>query len=137
MAEMHSAQLVRQYIEEVWNRGDLESLARLTTPAFTYQLASQPARDRAAFGEFLQSMRQAFPDWRVEIGQLVASPAAVAARWHGRATHQGPFRGIPPTGRTINVSGINLYSIEHGKIAAEWEQMDSLGMLQQLGVLPG
>ena len=47
-----------------------------------------------------------------------------------------PFQGIPPTGTEVEVSGINVYVIEAGKIAQEWEQMDSFGMLQQLGVLP-
>lgn len=51
-------------------------------------------------------------------------------------THQGPFYGLPPTGRQIKASGINIYRIVGGKVDAEWEQTDSLGMLQQLGALP-
>jgi steroid delta-isomerase-like uncharacterized protein len=128
--------LVRRYIEGVWNRGDLASLRALTSPNFEYRLGSQPARDREALSRFLTETREAFPDWSVEIDQIIAGPLAAAARWHGRVTHRGPFRGIPPTGRTIAVTGMNMYQIDQGKIAAEWEQTDSLGMLQQLGALP-
>jgi steroid delta-isomerase-like uncharacterized protein len=129
--------LVLRYIEGVWNQGDLAQLRELTVPGFTYHLGGQAPRDRDEFGQFIALTREAFPDWRVEIDQTVAEPAAVAVRWHGRVTHRGPFRGIAPTGRTITVTGINVYTIEQGKIAVEWEQTDSLGMLQQLGVLAG
>jgi predicted ester cyclase len=46
------------------------------------------------------------------------------------------FTASPPTGKRISVCGFNYYMIEDGKILQEWEQMDSLGMLQQMGVLP-
>jgi predicted ester cyclase len=51
-------------------------------------------------------------------------------------THLGIFQGIPPTGKQITVSGINIYHAVDGKVTAEWEQTDSLGMLMQLGVPP-
>ena len=57
--------------------------------------------------------------------------------WAGTVTHEGDFRGIPATGRRIQVSGINMYRVEDGRIGAEWEQMDSIGMLQQMGVVGG
>lgn len=132
----HAESLVRGYIERVWNQGDATALGELTAPGFKYNLGGQPARDRSGFEEFLAAMRQAFPDWRVQIDQVVVGTEAVAVRWHGQVTHEGSFRGIAPTGRTIRVVGINVYTIEDGLIATEWEQTDSLGMLQQIGVLP-
>lgn len=126
--------LVARYIEEVWNQGDLASLDALTAPGFEYRLGGQPPRDRAAFAEFLAQTRTAFPDWRVEPDHIIADPEGVAVRWHARATHRGRFHGILPTGRTIRVTGINLYAIEQGRIASEWEETDTLAILQQLGV---
>jgi steroid delta-isomerase-like uncharacterized protein len=128
--------VVRRYVERVWNNGDLTVLAETTTPTFRYFLGGQPSRDRAALAHFIAMTRAAFPDWRVEIDQVIAGSQAAAVRWHGQVTHRGPFRGIPATGRRITVTGINLYTIEAGQVAEEWEQTDSLGMLQQLGVLP-
>jgi len=133
---VNAESLVRRYIEDVWNRGDLASLERLTVPSFTYQFGGQAGRDRGDFARFIEATRQAFPDWRVEVDQTIVEPSAVAVRWHGRVTHLGSFRGVPPTGRTITVTGINIYTVQDGKIATEWEQTDSVGMLQQLGVLP-
>ncbi len=128
--------LVRRYIDGVWNQGDPAALAALTTESFAYRLGGQPPLDRAAMQAFVGMTRAAFPDWRVEIAEMIAEPHAVAVRWEGEVTHAGPFRGIPPTGRRIAVSGINVYRIRDGRIDTEWEQTDSLGMLRQLGVLP-
>jgi steroid delta-isomerase-like uncharacterized protein len=128
--------LVTNYIEEVWNNADFAALDDLTGTTFAYHLGGQPPRDKAAMRQFLQAVHASFPDWRVQIQTIVAEENTVAVRWNGRVTHQRVFQGIPPTGKQITVSGINLYRIEDGVISQEWEQMDSLGMLGQLGVLP-
>ncbi len=126
--------VVRRYIDQVWNGGDVVALEELTVPDFTYSLAGQPPKDRTSMVGFLRETRTAFPDWRVEIDDLIVEGGLAAVRWHGKVTHRGPFRGIPATGRVIDVSGINVYRVSDGRIAAEWEQTDSLGMLMQLGV---
>lgn len=128
--------LISEYIERLWNNADLDALSDLCGPSFTYRLGSQPPRDKSAMGPFIQAIHAAFPDWRAEIQAVVAESDAVAVRWKGRVTHRGAFHGLPPTGKQISVCGINLYSIRDGRIEQEWEQMDSLGMLQQLGALP-
>ncbi len=128
--------VVTAYIDRVWNRCDLRALDELTTADFTYQLAEQPPRGREAMGEFLKATHAAFPDWQVEIVQVVAEDDSVAVRWRGRVTHRGAFHGIPATGRKIAVSGINMYVVEEGRVKREWEQTDSLGILHQIGALP-
>lgn len=129
-----ASEIVKRYIDSVWNRGDISALRQLTTPGFRYFLGGQPGRSVSEMAEFLSLTRTAFPDWRVVISTIIAEGEHVAVRWSGRVTHEGEFHGIPATGRQIDVSGINVYQIEGGKIAAEWEQMDSIGLLRQLGV---
>jgi steroid delta-isomerase-like uncharacterized protein len=126
--------LVQRYVESVWNRADLAALDALTTPGFTYTLGTQPVRDRKGLADFLATVHTAFPDWRVQIVDIIPGAQSAAIRWQGEVTHAGPFHGIAPTGRRVAVSGINIYHIENGLIIAEWEQMDSLGMLRQMGV---
>lgn len=128
--------LIVEYVEKVWNGGNVAALEDLTTPGFVYRLGDQPPRDRAAMHQFLATTRSAFPDWRVEIWALLMDRGMAAVCWYGNVTHQGHFHGIPPSGRQIRVSGINVYRIVDGKIAEEWEQTDSLSMLRQLGALP-
>lgn len=136
MSKEESRNLILKYIEEVWNNGHLQALTELTTESFRYHLGGQPPRNRADMAQFVKQVRAAFPDWRVRIEETVAVDTTVAVRWTGHVTHAGDFHGIPATGKQVSVSGINLYRIEDGKISHEWEQMDSLGLLQQLGALP-
>lgn len=127
--------LVSDFIERVWNSADLAALSELCGPSYTYRLGGQPPKGEAEMAKFLQSVHAAFPDWKVQVQTLIAEGDTVVARWEGQVTHEGVFHGLPPTGKRISVSGINVYVIADGKIAREWEEMDSLGMLHQLGVL--
>ncbi len=137
MLPVSPKQLVADYIDRVWNSGDAAALESLTTPDFRYHLAEQPPLDRAGMRQLLASTRAAFPDWQVQAEEVVAESEFVAVRWSGTATHSGPFHGIPPTGRRIRVSGINVFRTHDGKIAEEWEQTDTIGMLRQMGALAG
>jgi steroid delta-isomerase-like uncharacterized protein len=128
--------LVIEYIEKVWNRGDMAALQALTTPSFRYHLGGQAPRDHEGMRLFLAMTRSAFPDWRVDVLDVTGEGDSLAVRWGGTVTHDGAFHGIEPTGRKIQVSGINMYRIHEGRICDEWEQTDSLGMVGQLGVLP-
>jgi predicted ester cyclase len=60
----------------------------------------------------------------------------VATRFTLRGTHQGPFFGIPPTGKQVHVTGITIHRIVNGKIVEQRVEMDMLGLMQQLGVIP-
>lgn len=136
MSRTGAEALVAEYVEALWNRGDTSALERLTGDGFIYRLAGQPARDREATAGFVRSIRQAFPDWHVQVvDSFGGDDGGVVVRWEGEATHEGSFHGIPPTGHHVRVSGINVYRVVGGKIVAEWEQMDSLGLLQQLGAV--
>jgi steroid delta-isomerase-like uncharacterized protein len=136
MAGARVKDLIKEYVELVWNKCDIASLSRLTTPDFKYHLGQQPPRSRDAMQAFLESTHEAYPDWQVRILEIIAEEQSGAIRWEGQVTHKGQFHGIAPTGRAIQVNGINMYRIEGDLIAEEWEQTDSLSMLRQLGELP-
>jgi len=126
--------IVLKYLESVWNRGDTQAFEAMTTPDFAYHLGGQPPKGRPEMLQFLDMVRSAFPDWRVDVIECIADNNRVAVRWRGEVTHLGAFHNIPPSGKRIAVSGINIYHVVDGKITAEWEQMDSLGMLGQIGM---
>jgi steroid delta-isomerase-like uncharacterized protein len=128
--------LVSEYIERVWNNADFVALGDLCGPSYSYRLGGQPPRDKVDMKQFVQAIHAAFPDWNAHVQAIVAAGNAVVVQWKGRVTHRGAFHGLPPIGKQIYVCGINLYSIRAGKIDQESDQMDSLGMLQQLGALP-
>ena len=80
--------------------------------------------------------RVAFPDFHHTVEDLVAEGDKVVPRLTLRGTHQGDFQGLPPTGKQVTFSGINVMRLEDGKIVEHWSIGDTLGMLQQLGAIP-
>jgi steroid delta-isomerase-like uncharacterized protein len=135
LAETYKS-LVLNYIERIWNHGEIAALDELTTPTFLYHLGGQPGRNHAEMRQFITMLHTAFPDWRVQVVEIVAEESTVVIRWEGKVTHLGTFQGIAATGKQIVVNGINMYHVIDGKVAAEWEQTHTLGILQQMGVLP-
>ena len=85
---------------------------------------------------FAATWRGSFPDWHSTFEELVAEGDRVAERWTGRGTHRGELQGIPPTGKRVEVPGSVFYRIVEGKIVEFRGQLDMMGMMQQLGVMP-
>jgi predicted ester cyclase len=80
--------------------------------------------------------REAFPDLRVSVDQVVAGGDKVAVRWTARGTNTGNGNGITATGKSVETSGIALFRFEGGKVAEEWVSADTLGLMRQLDLLP-
>jgi len=72
--------------------------------------------------------------WAIE--ELFSAGDKVIVRWTGSGTHVAELNGIPPTGKKIAVDAISIHQLRDGKIAESWEVWDTLGFLQQLGVVP-
>ncbi len=78
-----------------------------------------------------------FPDNHVVTDDIIAEGDKVVERWTMSMTHTGePFLGIPASGKKVTVTGTSIYRIVQGKIVEHWANMDFLGVLQQLGVVP-
>lgn len=87
--------------------------------------------------QFVALLRQAFPDLHVSVEDMIGEGDTVAARTLMTGTHQGAFFGIPATGRSIAVQGIDIVRFDgDGMIVEHWAVSDNLGMMQQLGVMP-
>ena len=78
----------------------------------------------------------AFPDLQITLEDMIAEGDKVVSRFMGRGTHQGEFMGIAPTGKRVEATAISIMGLEGGKLAEEWEQVDMISMLQQLGAIP-
>ena len=77
-----------------------------------------------------------FPDIRFALEDLVAEDDLVVARGVLTGTNSGPFMGIPPTGREMRWTATRMFRIRDGKIAECWLNVDMVGMLIQMGVIP-
>jgi hypothetical protein len=98
-----------------------------------------PALDGDAWVAFLGTFLEGFPDLHLEVLDTVADDKMNAQRILFTGTHTGVFRGLPPTGRTVHFSGLEISRMVDGKAAEHWFQMDTLTLFEQLGlrVVPG
>jgi predicted ester cyclase len=78
----------------------------------------------------------AFSDIRLVLDDLLVDGDKAIKRWTITVKHTGELMGVPPTGKEITFSGINIFRIEDGKIVECWSQSDVLGMWQQIGTFP-
>lgn len=131
--------IARRFIEEVCNRPDLELANELIVEDYVHHDPSLPPelqRGRENYKKLFGMFLTAFPDLHGTIEDIVAEGDRVASRVQWKGTHKGELQTIPPTGRPVNFGFMQIQRIEEGKIAEGWVIFDSLGMMQQLGVIP-
>jgi steroid delta-isomerase-like uncharacterized protein len=78
----------------------------------------------------------AFPDTKITIENQIAEGDFVVSRVIYQGTNKGEFRGMPASGKKVKTSGFSLQKIVNGKIVEEWDEIDALGMMQQIGAVP-
>ena len=127
--------LVHRFFEEVLNQQHTAVLDQIIAPDFRTTFPATPA-GREGFKQTVAAFFRAFPDTHSHVEDMVAEGDRVATRGHWTATHQGEFMGIAPTGKQVMVQYSDIWVVENGKLTDNWFQMDTLGMLQQLGVVP-
>jgi steroid delta-isomerase-like uncharacterized protein len=95
--------------------------------------------DSDAWVEFLGVFLEGFPDLHLEVQGSSADEGMVAQRILFTGTHTGSFRGLPPTGRKVRFSGLELNRMVDGRVAEHWFQLDAVTLFEQLGlrVVPG
>lgn len=137
MASEDYKEVVSRIADDIWNRGDLAAVAEVMSPNATYHGPHMPngKGDRETWKQAISMYINAFPDSHVTFEELIASGDTVVGRWSATATHTGQLPGVAPTGKQIEIGGITIYRIADGRIVEAWEQLDMLGMWQQLGIV--
>lgn len=92
---------------------------------------------REGYKEFQAGFTKAFPDHQLTFDAEFAAGDMVVTRWTSTGTQTGDMPGIPATGKKVNVSGITISRVANGMVAEDWQEFDRLGLLQQLGIVPG
>lgn len=119
--------------ESIINTGKLSELSKYIDASY---LGPNGERGPEGFASMVTSVRRGFPDVRFTVEDLFGERDKVVVRWSWQGTHQGPFRGIPPTGVRVTNTGIAIYQLRDGKVIQSWLETDRLGVLRALGALP-
>ena len=137
MSEEANKALVSRIATDIWNRGDLDITSEVMAAKARYHGPHMPdgIGDRENWRQAIAMYRAAFPDSHVTFDELISTGDTVVGRWSATATHTGQLPGVAATGKRIAIGGITIYRLAGGKIVEAWEQLDMLGMWQQLGVV--
>jgi steroid delta-isomerase-like uncharacterized protein len=137
MSAQKNKAIVRRFVDEVQIGGNIDAIAELCSPEFVNHSAPpQVPSNREGVRQLTAMFRQAFPDSYLTVEDMVADGDKVATRKTFHGTHQGEFMGIPPTGLQVSIGLIGIVRIADGKVVEHWSIEDTLGMMQQLGVIP-
>ena len=128
--------IVRRFFEVGPSKGDLDAANELLAPGFVLHVPLPCSPGVRGIDEVVSACRAAFQDLDVTVEDMVAEGDMVAARFTARGVHNGAFMGLPPTGKPITMTGIEIFRLENGKIAELWGEANLLGLMQQLGILP-
>jgi steroid delta-isomerase-like uncharacterized protein len=130
--------LIQRFVEEAFNEGNLDVADEVYAPDFvSHESAGPVGRDPEYIKQFVGTYRGAFPDGHTTVEDVIAEGDKVAYRWSFRGIRRGELMGIAPTGKQMTITGITVDRISGGKIEEEWNNFDQLGVLRQLGVVPG
>ena len=142
MANQQTAELV-QKIYDAFNSRELDKLDEFFDPNYEDYSVGLPLPSPFGLQELkgvIQMYITAFPDAKWSISDIISEGftdgAKAAWRDNFTGTHQGEMMGMPPTGRKVDISGMNMGEIRNGKAYRHWSVYDNLGLMQQLGVIP-
>ena len=140
MSEKENKELTYEYLKDSNSlQGDPSKMDSFFNKFYSQNvIAHQTSGDveSSKYKQYLQGMFTAFPDAQFSMDDVIAEEDKVVFRSSWSGTHQGELQGIPPTGKKITVKTIVINRISDGKIIELWSIADSLGMMQQLGVIP-
>ena len=138
MAAEQNKALIARFVDELFNRGNMDIVGEIFAPDFIEheQLPPGIPVGREGVKVLTTILRSAFPDFKATIDDILAEGDKVVIRMTWSGTQKGEFMGIPATGRRMSIGVIDIIRIANGKATEHWGQMDAMGMMQQLGAIP-
>ena len=134
MSVKENMEMFRTVVEEGFNKGNLGALDALFAPDYQeHQFGLRPSLD--GMKQDIQFLRTAFPDFHLEIEDMVANEDEVWVRMTGTGTNHGPFMG-PPTGKSFKITVFDVLRFKNGKISDHWGVPDRFAVMVQLGLIP-
>ena len=136
MSTEQNKAIVRRVFDEIVNKGRMSAADELLAADYVNHNFPAPAPGAEGFKLVTTMFRTAFPDIVVTLEDELAEGDKVVTRGRFEGTHKGEFMGIPATGRRVSIKYLDIWRLENGKCKENWVQMDLLGLMQQMGVIP-
>jgi steroid delta-isomerase-like uncharacterized protein len=137
MSSEENKTIVRRFFE-LYDSGQIDVIEQeILDPDAVIYLSGMPGPlNREAFKQTGLAFHAAFPDHRSVIEDQIAEGDKVVTRSTFFGTHHNELQGIPPTGKHVTFTQVNIHRVANGKIVEAWAMFDQFGLMQQLGVIP-
>jgi len=136
MAMTYDANNIRRVFEEAVNQRKFEVFDELFASTYVNHNMPTPVPGPEGMKMVIGMFINAFPDFRVDVTDVVADGDYLSSYGRFSGTHQGDFQGIPATGKQIDATYVDIWRVEEGKLIENWVNIDTMGMMKQLGVIP-
>jgi steroid delta-isomerase-like uncharacterized protein len=139
MATQQNKELVQRQFDEMWNGDKWDALEEMFAPEYVNRdpYNGDQGTGPGSFKARVQAYRGVLADFDLRVERQLAEGDLVETHWTLRGTHAGELEGTAPTGRHVMVDGQLLSRIVDGRFVEEWVHWDTLGLLRQIGALPG
>jgi steroid delta-isomerase-like uncharacterized protein len=128
---------VQRLFDEFVNGRNLDAIVELVAPDFVeHEETPALAPGRDGVRQLFAMLAEAFPDFRMNVEDMIVEGDKGVVRSMLTGTHKGEWMGIPATGRSVDVTIIDVFRVADGKVVEHWGAMDSGAMMAQLGVAP-
>ena len=128
---------VASFIDALFTKGDFGAVDEYLAEDF---VDHDPPMGGPASREGMRQagamFRAAFPDWHSDLNFLVEEGDLVVENFTASGTQRGQILGVPASGRTVSLPGINIWRVRDGRIVERWGRLDELGLMRQLGLVP-
>jgi predicted ester cyclase len=136
MSEDANKQVVRRFIDEVVNTGDVSRVEDFIGPDYVDHYAGEDApTGPGVMAEHIRDVRATYPDLHVTIEQQFADGDVVISRVLATGTHQGSWLGMAPTGKRVRITVVNIDRVRDGRIIEHWGTANTLEALLECGIL--
>jgi predicted ester cyclase len=130
---------VRRFMERPTG-ADADAVATLVdtlfAPEHVHHFPNGDSFGRDGVKQLVTSIDTTLPDRRTAIDDIIAASDKVVVRFTTEGTHLGEGLGVPPTGKRVRQTGIDIFRLRGGKIVERWGEVDRLGLLRQVGAIP-
>lgn len=127
---------IQRFYDELINQENTSVIAELFAPdAIIHDPFMGTHQGADAFRQLLAGFDTAFPHHRVEVHHIIAEGDYVSVLHTHTGRHDGPFLGMPPTGKEVRIGGVEIMRMHNGQIVEFWRHDDDAGILMQLGIL--
>lgn len=129
--------VVRRFYEEVFNQGREEVIDEIISPDYMDYGHEPPGKGSEGAKQDYRGATSVFSNTHYTIDELIATGDRVIVRWTGKYVHSGDFAGIKATGKPVPLTGMSIYRVANGQIQETRNAVNWMGLLQQLGAIPG